>query len=313
MDIAWARYQGRSIAWHSPTGFVSPAYAEVDDGFGWLKTFSGGLFITAGLDHVLFPETDPLDTYGEAVHANGISYGMHGRVATVPGRLVAYGEEWRGDICHLFAEAEVDQVTALGEHLRLVRRVETTLDGRSVSWTDRVENVWHLPTSHMLLYHTNLGAPLLDESSEILIPSKSVLWTTPSVPADDVDCYLRFDPPKRGFDAQAFEHEMVPRTDGRVEVALVNRYDSTRPWGVSLEYDPERFPHFFQWRFLAAGNYVTAFEPSTNSALGRKHAREVGELTILEPGESRTSTTTLNVLDGSEECESAAERILSGL
>jgi len=313
MDIGWARYQGRSIAYHSPTGFVSPAFSEVDTGLGWLKTFSGGLFVTAGLDHILFPETDPFDTYGEAARANGTTYGIHGRVSVLPGRLISYGEEWRDDVCHLYAEAEVEQATALGEHLRLVRRIETTLDGLSLSWTDRVENVWHLPTPHMLLYHTNLGAPLLDETSELLIPSKSVRWTTPSVASDDIACFKRFQAPARGFEAQAFEHEMAARADGRVEVALLNRRDSARPWGVSLDYDPERFPYFLQWRFLAAGNYVTAFEPSTNSALGRKHAREAGELTILEPGESCTSTTTLQVLDGAEECEMAAERIRSCL
>ena len=59
---------------------------------------------------------------------------------------------------------------------------------------------------------------------------------------------------------------MVPATTDAVEVALINRQDAGRPWGVSVDYDAERFPFFFQWRWLAAGNYVTVFEPSTNSA-----------------------------------------------
>ena len=309
MDIGWARYQGRSIAWHSQTGFVSPAYAEVDAGMGWLKTFSGGLFNSSGLDHALFPETDPHDTYGEAARASGTSYGIHGRVSTIPGRLIAYGEQWRDDVCYLYAEAEVDQATGLGEHLRLVRRVETTLDGMHVSWTDRVENVWHLPTPHMFLYHTNLGAPLLDESCELLIPSVSIRWTTPNVPDNDPEVYRRLVAPQPGFEAQAFEHEMTADPDGRVEVALVNRNDESRPWGVVMEYDSARFPFFFQWRFLAVGNYLTAFEPSTNSALGRAHAREAGELTMLESGEWREATTTLRILDGVDACDATAARI----
>ena len=309
MDIGWARYRGRSLAWHSPVGFISPALSEVDEGLGWLRSFAGGLFVTAGLDHVLFPERDPADTYGEAARADGTSYGIHGRASVLPGRLVGYGEEWRGDTCHLYAEAQMEQATALAEHLQLTRRIDCTLDGRSISWTDRIENVWYLPTTHMLLYHINFGAPLLDPSSELIIPSRSIRWTTPSVPVDDSECYLRFHEPQRGFAAQAFEHDMVPRDDGRVEVALINRQDAERPWGISLEFDAERFPFFFQWRWLSAGNYVTAFEPSTNSALGRAHARESGEMTILQPGESRASTTTLRILDGAEECTAASERI----
>ena len=309
MDVGWTRFQGRSVAFHSPVGFASPALAEIDGGLGWLRSFSGGLFVTAGLDHVLFPERDPADTYGEAARADGTSYGIHGRVAVIPGRLTSYGEEWRGDTCVLYAVGEVDQATALAEHLRLVRRVETTLDGKSITWTDRVENLWHLPTPQMLLYHINLGAPLLDPSCQLLIPSKAVRWTTPNVPSSDPSCYLRFQEPEYGFEAQAFEHEMAPQDDGQVEVALINRRDPDRPWGVSLLYDPTRFPFFFQWRFLARGNYVTAFEPSTNSALGRAHARDAGELTLLGPGESREAVTTLRVLDGAEECDAAAQRI----
>jgi hypothetical protein len=309
MDVAWARYRGRSIAWHAPVGFSSPAYAEIDDGLGWLRSFSGGLFNTAGLDHILFPEVDPHDTYTEAARANGTAYGIHGRVATIPGRLTAYGEEWRDGVCHLFAEAEIRQATTLGESLGLVRRVETTLDGRSISWTDRVENVWTLETPHMLLYHINFGAPLLSERCELHLPTRAIRWATPSYPEGDTETYKRFAAPEAGFQAQAIEHDMHAGADGRVRAALVNHDDPERPWGIQLDYDAERFPYFFQWRFLAAGNYVTAFEPSTNGAQGRAAAREAGELTLLAPGESRISTTVVTVLDGETECREAAQRV----
>ncbi len=102
---------------------------------------------------------------------------------------------------------------------------------------------------------------------------------------------------------------MAPGADGRVEVALINRKDPERPWGVVMDYDGNRFPFFFQWRFLAVGNYITAFEPSTNSAFGRAHAREAGELTILAPAAWREATTTLRMLDGADACDEAAKRI----
>lgn len=309
MDVAWARYQGRSIAWHSPTGFVSPRLAELDDGLGWLRTFGGGLFATAGLDHILFPEVDPLDTYEEAARAGGTAYGIHGRVSNLPGRLIGYGEQWQDDACTLFAEAEVVQAGGLAENLRLVRRVETTLDGRSISWTDTVVNDGHLTTPHMLLYHINLGAPLLDEAAELLLPSDEIRWTTPSVPAGDGNGHLAIHEPVHGFQAQALEHRMRRSPGDRVEVALINRAAPDRPWGVSLDYDAQRFPYFFQWRFLAMGNYVTAFEPSTNAACGRTEARKAGELTLLEPGQALRSTTTVTVLDGASEVDLAAERI----
>ena len=280
MDIGWARYQGRSIAWHSQTGVGTPAYAEVDGGMGWLKTFSGGLFNSSGLDHILFPETDPNDTYNEAARAGGTSYGIHGRVSTIPERPTAHGEVWRDGVCYLYAEGEVGEASGLGEHLRLVRRVETTLDGTHISWTDRVENVWHLPTPHMFLYHTNLGAPLLDESCELAHPERvGDGGRRRTCPTTTDESFRKFIPPQPGFEAEAYEHEMAPGPDGRVEVALDQSQGPGTPWGVVMDYDGKRFPFFFQWRFLAVGNYITAFEPSTNSAFGR--------LTRVRPASSR--------------------------
>ena len=57
LDLGWCRHHGRSVAWHSPTGFVGPWYRE-PQGLGFLRSFPGGPTVTCGLDHILFPE-DP--------------------------------------------------------------------------------------------------------------------------------------------------------------------------------------------------------------------------------------------------------------
>lgn len=308
MDIAWARYRGRSIAWHSPTGFVHAAYRDPDR-LGWLRTFGGGLFTSAGLDHILFPEEDPHDTYGYPARTS-TTYGLHGRLSTLAGSLRGYGEEWRGETCVLFAEGEVRQAGALAENLVLRRRVETTLDGRSIAWTDTVENEGRQPTAHMLLYHINLGAPLLHTSCRLVLPSCGIRWATDDAAAT-ADEHLSFPPPRRDFAEQAFEHDMAADAEERVEVALINHADPERPWGISLRYERARFPYFFQWRYFSEGTYALGFEPATNGATGRAEARRTGELTILQPGESRTARTEIAILDGAAECGAAAARIKS--
>ena len=305
MDIGWTRWRGRSVAWHSPRGFVAPAFKELEslDRLGWLRTWGGGLFTTAGLDHILFPQSDSHDTYNSSV-TDHMDYGMHGRVSVEPARLLGYGEEWRDGTCYLFAEGEVTQATALFEHIVLRRRVETTLDGAEITWTDTVINNGHQPTPQMLLYHVNLGSPLVGERSELHLPSREVRWTTPTVPDRD-GFHLEFTPPDPSFVEQAIEHDMAPSADGRVRLALINRDLEEQPWGVSFDYDKARFPYFFQWRVLAAGTYAIGFEPATNGVTTRDEAREAGELTILEPGESRTSSTTLGVVEGADACAAA--------
>jgi hypothetical protein len=297
MDIGWFRHQGRSVAWHSPTGWVGPWFREIE-GLGWLRSFAGGLTATCGLDHILFPQDDPADTYnypGRTV----TEYGLHGRISNVPATLRSYGTKWEGDSCELFAEAEVRQVGALAENLVLRRRISVDLFGTTVSLEDVVTNEGHYPTPHMLLYHINLGAPLLDSACELVAPSREITWRTPSATGGP-DEHLHFADPTPGFVEQAFEHVMVPDADGQVTVGLVNRRGA-QPWGIALEYDGKAFPHFFQWRYFDAGTYVTGLEPSTNGISGRLDARETGHLTLLDPGESRSYRSRFSIVEGEAE------------
>lgn len=306
MDIGWCRHNGRSLAWHSPTGFVGPWYRE-PQGMGFLRSFPGGLFVTCGLDHILFPQTDPNDTYNYPGRTES-EYGLHGRVASTPARLRSYGETWEDGRCVLHAEGEVRQAGAMAENLVLRRRIEVALDGLVISWHDEVTNQGHQPTPHMLLYHMNLGAPLLDASTELHAPISEVRWATPTATGDPGE-HLEFHEPRRDFAEQAFSHGMTPDRDGTVPVAVVNRDDPDSPWGVLLRYEASKFPYFLQWRYLAAGTYALGLEPSTNGIDGREAARSQGELVVLEPGERRTYSNTLEVLIGSDRCDEAQRRV----
>jgi len=297
-DIGWCRFQGRSIAWHSPTGFAAPWYRE-SQGLGFLRTFPGGLFVTCGLDHILFPETDPHDTYNYPGRQE-TEYGLHGRISSTPGRIVGYGEEWGADGCTLFVEGEARQVGALAENLLLRRRIEVDLDGRTIRWRDEVVNEGHYRTPHMMLYHINLGAPLLDESSELLAPIAAVLFATPTATGGE-DEHLRFAGPQAGFLEQAFSHDLVAGSGGRCTVALMNHADDAHPWGIALRFDKSRFPFFFQWRYLDEGTYVLGLEPSTNGITGRQGARGAGELLQLEPGEARVYEQEIEIIVGADE------------
>jgi hypothetical protein len=303
MDIAWCRFEGRSIAWHSPVGFVGPWYRE-PHGSGFLRSFGGGLLVTCGLDHILGPEDDERDTYNLPSRAR-TEYGMHGRISNTPVLLRSYGEDslLSPQECVLHAEGEVRQAGALAESLVLRRRISAPLDGQLIRWEDTVENVGSQPTPHMLMYHVNLGAPLLDASSELIAPSMAV------TPSGDYDAHLEFHSPRAEALPQAYSHSMAAR-DGRVAVALVNRSHHDRPWGVVLHYDADRFPCFLQWRYLAERTYVLGLEPSTNRFGGRAEARARGELTILEPGETRSCETTIEILSGHEEVEAVRSKIL---
>ena len=74
----------------------------------------------------------------------------------------------------LWAEGEVLQAAVFGEHLVLRRRIEARVGESRLTVRDEVENVGWDRTPHMFLYHVNVGFPVVDEGSEVLVPARVV-------------------------------------------------------------------------------------------------------------------------------------------
>jgi uncharacterized protein DUF4432 len=296
LDIGPAEYAGRSFAWHSPTGFRHPGLHEYrdEDGLSWLRSFSG-LTVTAGLDHTLFTAEVDASNYHYPFRP-AVWNGLHGRVGNIPARLHGYGETWDGDRCVLWAEGEVRQAAVFGEHLRLRRRVEADLFGRTIRLHDVVTNHGYERTPHMYLYHLNLGWPLLDEGARVLAPVRSTLWASDSAITQGSDRTV-MPAPRPHVVEQVYEHDLAPDAQGRSRVALVN---DALGLGVSVSWGQDQFPCFFQWLHLRAGGYALGLEPSTHHVTGEQAARDDGSMIWLEHGESRTYDTHIEVVDGAD-------------
>ena len=299
-DIGRCEHSGRALAWISATGFAGPWYYE-PEGLGFFRGFGAGLLTTCGLDHALFMAEDTAEQYHYPPKRTE-TYGLHGRVSNRPARLAGYGERWEGDDCVLYADGEVLQAAVFGEQLLLRRRIEARVGESRLVIHDEVVNVGHDPTPHMLLYHVNVGWPVVDEGSELLVPATAV------EPRGNhpVEGYRTFAPPAAGFVEQVFEHEVAAEPDGCVPVAIVNRRLGLGAYEV---FRRDQLPHHFVWRMLGEGTYVVGIEPSTNRTAGRLDARERGELIELGAGESRTYELELGALVGEAELDAFAARV----
>jgi Domain of unknown function (DUF4432) len=164
-DIADCEYNGAAVGWHSPTGFRHPGLHEYEGegGLAWLRSFSG-LLVTCGLDHTLFMHSDSAEHYVYTPRKS-VDSSLHGRIGTIPGKLIGYGEEWSGDECTLYCEGVVQQSAVFGEDLHLIRRIETKLGSREIVLRDRVVNHGFYRTPHMYCYHINVGYPVLAAGS----------------------------------------------------------------------------------------------------------------------------------------------------
>jgi hypothetical protein len=167
---------------------------------------------------------------------------------------------------------------------------------------DVVENVGHDRTPHMLLYHVNVGFPVVDDGAQLIVSSRGV------TPRGDhsADGYDRLDAPSSGYVEQVFEHDLAAGDDGVAAAAVVNRRLGL---GAYELFRRDQLPHHFVWRMLGEGTYVVGIEPSTNRTAGRLDARERGELIELSAGESRRYDLELGALDGAEAIDVFAQRV----
>jgi hypothetical protein len=300
MDIGRCEHRGVPLAWQSSVGVLGPWYAE-PLGLGWFRAWGGGMLVTCGLDHTLPGGTDDASQFHQDVRPTE-EYGLHGRVGFLPARLTGYGERWEGEECVLWAEGVVTQTAVFAEALELRRRIEARVGESRFTVYDEVVNAGFDPTTHMYLYHVNVGWPVVDEGARYLIPAPHGAPVADYPTAD----YRRLTAPQPAFREECYEHTVASEPNGTVPVAVVNR---ARGIGVYEVHRRSQFPFHTMWRMLGEGTYAVAMEPTTNRDAGRFDARERGELQILAPGESRRYELEVGVLDGEEQIDAFEVRV----
>jgi hypothetical protein len=263
LDLGAATLDGVPLAWLSSTGITDPRFAE-PQARGWLRTFGGGLLATCGLDS-FGPDGDDED---------GV-VPMHGRIGQLPARLTR--SEATTD--QLTIAGTVRQTRVFGENLVLAREISSAVGSTSITINDTVTNEGAQPSPHMVLYHVNVGWPLLDEGVTLEIPADKV---TPRDPDAEAGFDTRYEivAPSAGFKEQVFIHEGAE--DGYARITNLKR-------GIqfTLRYSTETLPAIFQWKMTDVGHYVLGLEPANTAVImGRAAARSSGRLPVLQPRES---------------------------
>jgi hypothetical protein len=299
MDPGYAEFNGASLAWLPPKLFPASAYWENDD-HAWVRYVLGGLCNTAGLVTIGNPQT--VDVSHFKFHSrHSDRYGTHDRIGIVPASHFTHGERWEGERCFLWAEGTVRQEIVYGENLVLTRRYEAEVGTSSFRLRDVVRNEGFYPTPTQLLYHFNIGYPVVDDGAELLAsasgPVPGSIFDEAQGPSDR---YRKFSGPEKGFFAEGFEIPMRPASDGRVGVAVVNRgfRGLDGGLGVFLRYDPTTLPVYLEWRMMGEGLYAVGMEPATNGFKTIPELIEAGYPVMLQPSEERVYQLEFGVLAG---------------
>jgi hypothetical protein len=262
LDIGAATYDGIPLAWLSSTGISSPDFYE-PVGRGWLRTFGGGLLTTCGLDSFGPPADDE----------DGVA-GMHGRIGAIPAHLT--GVEATAD--RVSVSGAIRQTAVFAENLLLSRWITSEVGSSAFTVEDRVTNQGSTASPHMVLYHVNLGWPLLDEGTVVEIPHVTVTPRDPDA-EEGFGHQYGIGAPVRGFREQVYIHEA-----GTERYASVT--NKLRGLRFTLRFS-ETLPAIFEWKMTATQHYVLGLEPANTPEIGgRAAARAAGVLPRLDPGES---------------------------
>jgi len=282
MDISAAEYKGIPLAWRSAAGDVHPSYYN-PKGLGWLRSFPGGLMTGCGLTYAGAPCVD-----------QGEELGLHGRVSHTPATSVGSSAEWTGDECRLTVAGEVRENALFGENLLLQRSIEVELGGSTITFRDTVINEGVRKTPLMMLYHVNLGWPLVDDGAKLLLNAKS---STPR----DAEASKGFQEarilsgPIAGYNEQVFYHDLIADEKGFATALLLN---SKLQLGLFVQFRQKELDRFVQWKMVGEKEYVLGLEPANCHVGGRAKERELGTLQYLEPGEQKKFLLRIGVLDG---------------
>ncbi len=297
MDVIDARFNGASLAWISPAGAVHPAYYE-PSGNGWLQTFGGGLLTTCGLTQV-----------GEANQYGGVELGLHGRASTIPAEEVSYASHWEGDQLEWIIRGTMREARLFGDVLVCHREIRAQWGSSKLRITDTVENQGYERSPLMVLYHCNLGYPLVDAGARVVVNSERV-EARDAEAQQGLDAWSHIGPPVAGWREQVFVHSVRPGANGWTSAAIVNPAFRHRAGiGLALRWRVAELPYLMQWKMLGEGAYVMGLEPANCHVLGRTAEGAAGRLQYLLPGASQSFALELEVLADSTSWEAQLPRV----
>ena len=287
LDIGEFSYRGIGFDFLAKPGLIGRTAYDTH-GTEAQRSIMGGLMFTSGYESICAPCT-----------IDGRDYPMHGRIRTTPAEHRSADAFWDGDDYLLRVSGEMREAELFGENLVLRRSIETRLGERTVRIVDEVENEAFRPEPLMLLYHFNVGHPLLSEAARVVLPA---LATRPrdEVSRPQVESWASMAPPKANEPEYVFLHELAADDAGNSFAAIVN---PELKLGVRLGFNRKVLPYFMQWKSTAAGDYVIGLEPANSSVYGRPHHAAAGDVHMLAPHAKETFELTITVLDGDEEID----------
>ncbi|MGN1099497.1 MAG: aldose 1-epimerase family protein [Christensenellales bacterium] len=267
LDIIDFRYMNTNLGFLSKNGVVGSHLAHTA-AVPFSKSFEGGFLYTCGLDNIGVPE-------GDAV--------LHGSMTQVPAVKLKIDTRWENDEYLLSVEGEMHNTSLFGENFVLRRRISTSFMSESIEIRDELANEEFTDMEYKMLYHFNMGYPLLDDCTRIEGPF------TATKPRNEwanltIDACREMHPPIDGLEERCYFHTIEVQ---KPVVSVINERAGLR---LDLEFNRDNLDRFVEWKSMRSGDYALGLEPCSTD-LDDKHGK------IIPPGGSIVNEIKISVKD----------------
>ena len=242
-DIMQLYHEGQNMSFVSKNGFTKRETP-------FLNRFEGGMLYTCGLDSVGGRE----------------GYELHGTLHNIPAEIIRAECNENG----ITVEAIIRDTALFGKNLVLKRKIFTEIGGDSITLKDTLINEGYKAEEYCLLYHINVGYPMLDDGVKVIADVESYTPRTAWAKQNETTMYAMNDAVPNQEEACYFLKLSKP------EITLVNEKNGKE---FTVTYSGDTLPCFVEWKSMASGDYALGLEPCTTELDNRFAYKtiEVGE------------------------------------
>ena len=228
LDIMQLYHEGQNMSFLSKNAFVA-------DERPFLNRFEGGMLYTCGLDNAG-------DRPGYIMHGS-----LHLKKAEIV-RAECTDEE-------IVVEALIRDSALFGKNLLLRRKYTAKIGSGTLELEDTIKNEAYAEGEYCMLYHSNLGYPMLDAGAKISLSAERVY---PRNGVAEKDLYRLYDicEPTPLEDETCYYFDLK-----EPKVSVINEKIGKK---FTLAYSAETLPKFLMWKSFACGDYALGLEPCTS-------------------------------------------------
>ena len=228
-DIMQLYHEGQNISFISKNGFTKRETP-------FLRRFEGGMLYTCGLDSV----------------GGRDGFELHGTLHNIPAEIIRAECNENG----ITVEAIIRDTALFGKNLVLKRKIFTAIGGDSVTLEDTLVNEGYKTEEYCLLYHINVGYPMLDDGAKVIADVESYTPRTAWAKQNEATMYEMNASTPNQEETCYFLNLKKP------EITLVNGKIGKE---FTVSYSGDTLTHFVEWKSMASGDYALGLEPCTTN------------------------------------------------